>query len=87
MPRPRKKELETMWAAPELLGAPTISRGSARSRGGGGGGHRSQISLQSHPKYMKTMKKSTTFISSNYYYAYIQLVSFKRYRHSLCTRI
>ncbi len=30
---------------------------------------------------------STTFISGNYYYAYIQLVSFDHYRHSLCTRI
>jgi hypothetical protein len=37
-------------AAPELLGAPTIGRGSARSRGGGGGDHRSHISLQSRPK-------------------------------------
>jgi hypothetical protein len=42
-----KKELETAWAAPELLGEPTIGRGSAQSRGGGGGGHRSQISLLS----------------------------------------
>jgi hypothetical protein len=44
------KELETAWAAPELLGAPTIGGGSARSRGGGEGDHRSQISLQSRPK-------------------------------------
>jgi hypothetical protein len=29
---------------------------------------------------------STTFISGNYYYAYIQLVSFKRSRHSIYTR-
>jgi hypothetical protein len=44
-----------VWAAPELLGAPTIDGGSARS-GGGGGGHRSQIRLPSRPKYMKTAK-------------------------------
>ncbi len=30
------KELETVRAAPELLGAPTIGRGSARPWGGGG---------------------------------------------------
>jgi hypothetical protein len=29
---------------------------------------------------------SSTSISGSYYYAYIQLVSFKRYRHSLCTQ-
>jgi hypothetical protein len=52
-----KKELETMWAAPELLGAPTIGRGSARPRDGGGGVHRSQISPPSHRKYTKTAKK------------------------------
>ncbi len=33
-----EKELETAWAAPELLSAPTIGEGSARSRGDGGGG-------------------------------------------------
>jgi hypothetical protein len=42
--------------APELLGAPTIGGGSARSGGGGRGGLRSEISLPSHPKYMKTAK-------------------------------
>jgi hypothetical protein len=26
-------------------------------------------------------------MSGDFYYAYIQLASFKRYRHSLCTRI
>ncbi len=45
------------WVAPELLGAPTIGGGSARSRGGGVGGHRSQISLLSLLKYTKTAKK------------------------------
>jgi hypothetical protein len=45
-----------MWAAPELLGAPSIGGGSAWSGGGGGGGHRSQISLPSRPKYTKTAK-------------------------------
>ena len=44
------KELETAWAAPELLGAPTIGGGSVQSRGGGGRDHRSQISLLSRPK-------------------------------------
>jgi hypothetical protein len=46
-----------VWAAPELLGAPTIGGGSARFGGGGGGGHTSQISLPSHPKYTKMAKK------------------------------
>jgi hypothetical protein len=44
-----KKELENAWAAPELLGAP--SAGGAR--GGGGGDHRSQISLQSRGNRQK----------------------------------
>jgi hypothetical protein len=47
------------WAAPELLGAPTIGGGSAWSRGGGGGDYRSQISLQSRPKSTKTAKTRT----------------------------
>jgi hypothetical protein len=51
-----RKELKTVWVAPELLGAPTIGGGSARSRGGGGGGHRSQISLPSCSKYTKMAK-------------------------------
>jgi hypothetical protein len=45
-----------VWAAPELLGAWTIGGGSARSGGGGEGGHRSQISLPSFPKYKETAK-------------------------------
>jgi hypothetical protein len=45
-----------VWAAPELLGAPTIGEGSARSGGGGKGGLRSQISLPSRLKYTKTAK-------------------------------
>jgi hypothetical protein len=48
------KELETMRAAPELLGAPTIGRGT---RVGDGGSLRSQISLPSCPKYTKSAKK------------------------------
>jgi hypothetical protein len=44
--------------APELLGAPTIGGGSAQSGSGGGEGHRSQIRLPSHPKYMKMAKKA-----------------------------
>jgi hypothetical protein len=47
--------------APELLGALTIGGGSAWSRGGGGGGHRSQISLQSRLKYTKMAKKWVVF--------------------------
>jgi hypothetical protein len=45
-----------MRAAPELLGAPSMGGGSARPRGGGGESYRSQISLQSRPKYTKTAK-------------------------------
>jgi hypothetical protein len=47
--------------APEMLVAPTIGRGSARSRGGGEGDHRSQISLQSRPKIDKNGKKTGGF--------------------------
>ncbi len=56
------KELETAWAAPELLGVPTFGGGSAQSRGGGGGDHRSQISLQSRPKQTKKAKKTGGFV-------------------------
>jgi hypothetical protein len=45
-----------VWAAPELLGAPTRGRGSAWPGGGGGESHRSQISLSNCPKYTKTAK-------------------------------
>ncbi len=45
-----------MWAAPELLGAPTMGGGRSGTGGGGGEGFRSQISLPSRPKYMKTAK-------------------------------
>ncbi len=44
------KELETLRAAPELLGAPTIGGGSARPGGGGGDIHRSHINLHSRMK-------------------------------------
>jgi hypothetical protein len=40
-----------VWAAPELVGAPTIGGGSGR------GALRCQISLPSRPKYIKTAKK------------------------------
>jgi hypothetical protein len=40
-----KKELVTVRAAQELLGAPTIGRGSTQPRGGGIGLQRSQIIL------------------------------------------
>jgi hypothetical protein len=43
--------------AQELLGAPTFGEGSARPKGGCGGSQRSQISLQSCPKYTKTAEK------------------------------
>jgi hypothetical protein len=46
-----------MWAAPELLGVPTIGGGSAGSGGSGRGGLRSKINLPSHLKYTKTVKK------------------------------
>jgi hypothetical protein len=48
-----KEEREALRHAPA---APTIDRESAWSRGGGGGGHRSQISLPSRPKYTKKAK-------------------------------
>ncbi len=44
------KELETVRAALELLGAPTIGGGSARSWGGGGEFPRSHIYLHSSTK-------------------------------------
>ncbi len=47
------KQLETVRAAPELLGAPAIGGGSARPGGGDGGCHKSQISLPSRPEGMK----------------------------------
>ncbi len=50
------KELETVRAAPELLGAPTMRGGSAQPGGGGGESYRSQISLQSRLKCMKKAK-------------------------------
>jgi hypothetical protein len=40
-----------LWAAPELLGAPTIGEESARAGGGG----------RSRPKYSKTAKKTGGF--------------------------
>ncbi len=46
-----------MRAAPELLGALTIGRRSARPGGGGGESYRSQISLPSRPKYAKMARK------------------------------
>ncbi len=40
----------TVRVVQELLDAPTIGRGSAWPRGGGGGSQRSQISLQNRPE-------------------------------------
>jgi hypothetical protein len=51
-----------VWAAPELLGAPTIGRGSARSRGGGGGDHRSLINLLRTPEIYKNDEKTVGFV-------------------------
>jgi hypothetical protein len=45
-----KKELETVRAAPELLGAPTTGGGSARPKGGGREIPRSHINLHSSTK-------------------------------------
>ncbi len=45
-----------MWAAPELLGAPTMAGGSAQPGDSGGESHRSQINLPSRPKYMQIVK-------------------------------
>ncbi len=47
-----------MRAAQELLGAPTIGRGSARLGDDGGGSQRSQISLLSRLECMKTVPNS-----------------------------
>jgi hypothetical protein len=52
------KELETVRAAPELLGAPTFGRGT---RVGDGESPSSQISLPSCPKYTKSAKKMVGF--------------------------
>jgi hypothetical protein len=46
-----------MRAAQELLGVPTIGGRSARPEAGGGGSHRSQISLPSHLKHTKKAQK------------------------------
>ncbi len=45
-----QKEIESVRAAPELLGAPTTGGGSARPRGGGGEIPRSHIYLYSSTK-------------------------------------
>ncbi len=60
-------------------------RGSTRSRGGGGGGHRSQISLPSCPKYTKTVKKQaykspkTPFFAHKYLTRYTHEMFFEDY--------
>jgi phage pi2 protein 07 len=76
--------------APELLGAQTIGRGSARP-GGGGWGNRSQISLLSRPKYKKTAKKGgfvhflaekspkTPFFAQKYLTRYTHEMFFEEY--------
>jgi hypothetical protein len=51
------KELQTVRAAQELLGAPTIGGGSASPGGGGGGSQKKQISLPSRSKCTKTVPK------------------------------
>jgi hypothetical protein len=51
------KELETVWASPELLGAPTIGGGSARSRGGGGKGSLKSKKTSKPPEMYKNSKK------------------------------
>jgi hypothetical protein len=81
-----------VWAATELLGAPTTGGGSARSGDGGGGGHRSQISLPNRPKYMKTAKKravlhtfwlinlpKTAFFAQKYLTRYTNEMFFEEY--------
>ncbi len=54
------KELETVRAAPELLGAPTTGGGSAWPKGGGGKIPRSHINLQ-HYEIAKNGKKTADF--------------------------
>ncbi len=53
-----QKELETVWAAPELLGAPTIGGGSARSRGGGGGGSQKSNKTFKPPEIYENSEKT-----------------------------
>jgi hypothetical protein len=63
--------------------------GSARPKGGGGGSHRSQISLPGHPKYTKTAKKraishtcklpKTPFFIQKYLTRYIPEMFFEEY--------
>ncbi len=56
------EELETVRAAPELLGAPTIGGGSARPGGGGGEIHRSHTYMPSQPyEIAKNGKKTGSF--------------------------
>jgi hypothetical protein len=67
-----------------------LAGGSARPRGGGGGAHRSQISLPSCPKYTKTAKKKdgfthvlaykspkTLFFAQKYFTRYTQTTFFE----------
>ncbi len=46
-----------MRVAQELLGAPTIGRGSAQPGGGGGGSQRSELTLSSHTECTTMMPK------------------------------
>ncbi len=50
-----------MGGSRELLGAPTIGWGNARSRGGGGGNHRSQINLKKPPEIDENGRKKGGF--------------------------
>jgi hypothetical protein len=81
------KELETVRAAPELLGAPSIGGGSARHWGGGGEFPRSHIYLHSQ-KRRKTggfahvlayKSPKTPFFALKYLTRYTHEMFFKEY--------
>ncbi len=74
-----QKQLETERAAQELLGAPTIGRGSARPRGDGGGSQRSQINLPSHPECTKKAGFQNTFCPKNHQNAVFYLKVLTKY--------
>jgi hypothetical protein len=59
--RGHSRKLETMRAAHELLGVPTIGGGSARPEGGGGGSQRSQISLPNCPECTQKRRQNSWF--------------------------
>ncbi len=58
-----QKELETVWAVQELLGALTIGGGSAWAVGGGGGVKGVKSALQATRNVQKQRQKKTRQVS------------------------